>query len=61
MLSLVALPPTAPQPSVSAGARFVVTPTPPNAPGVFTRSLETGFLRANSLITFLFSECMVIV
>lgn len=37
------LPPTAPQPSVKAGTRFVVAPIPPSAPGVLTKRRETGF------------------
>jgi hypothetical protein len=43
------LPPTAPQPRVSAGNRFVVAPIPPSAAGVFTRNRDTGICRANFL------------
>ena len=52
-LSLVALPPTAPQPRVRAGWRPVMAPTPPRAAEVFTSRRLTGFLRANSRITAL--------
>ena len=53
MLSEVALPPTAPHPKVKAGASPVVAPTPPKAPGVFTKIRDTGFFNANSFTTSL--------
>ena len=49
MLLEVELPPTAPQPRVSAGNRPVVAPMPPRAPGVFTRILEAGTARAKDV------------
>ena len=59
MLSEVELPPTAPQPNVNAGARLVVAPTPPSEPPTFTNILDTGFLKANSLMISLFSEWII--
>ena len=56
ILSDVELPPTAPHPSVNEGAKAVVPPTPPKAPGVFTNILEAGFFNPNSLIIALSSE-----
>lgn len=53
------LPPTAPQPSVKAGTRFVVAPIPPSAPGVLTKRRETGFFSANSRIIALSSEWII--
>ena len=42
------LPPTAPQPKVSAGNSPVVAPMPPSAAGVFTRNRETGKSQAST-------------
>ena len=52
------LPPTAPQPKVSAGNRPVDAPIPPNAAGVFTKNRDTGIFRANFRTASLSSACM---
>ena len=45
------LPPTAPQPRVSAGNSEVSAPMPPSAAGTFTRNRDTGIFRAKRRIT----------
>ena len=45
------LPPTAPQPRVSAGNRPVAAPMPPSAAGALTRNRDTGIFKANLRIT----------
>ena len=45
------LPPTAPQPSVSAGNRAVSAPMPPSDAGTLTRKRETGTVSAKRRTT----------
>jgi len=54
----VLLPPTAPQPRVSAGNRFVDAPMPPSAAGVLTRKRDTGICKANFRTTASSRQCM---